>query len=302
MENWKKTIIQGAICVGLLCVIWGGYFFIRIYYTDRILDIKEDDFSWVYQVDSVKTEGKEFVLQGFAFELKKNSEDGAFEIVLQEVESGKRYFLEMEYMERKDVNDYFLCEYDYLYSGFVASIKKNKLDLENENYEVLLRDAGERKTYRTGTYISKGSLMYTDPLEYRPLDVEGTDLEEIVKNGILRVYRPDFGMYVYQYERELYWIAEEGYDFVEGDTYVQYQLETTQVDKLPEIRLKNHWYTDNIGFMFRSNELLDIDTGKYRVTKEAIPEEYSITTIWTGNYREKWLWRQGYRLYYVFER
>ena len=297
----KKTIIQAIVCVMVVCLIWGGYFFARHYGTDRILNIKKDDFSWVYQVDSLKTEGKNLVLRGFAFELEKNSEKKAFEIILQEIESGKRYFPEMEYVERKDVNDYFMCEYDYLQSGFEATIKRTKLNLESEHYEVLLRDAGERKTYQTGIYISKGILMYTNPLEYEPLDVDGTDLEEIVEHGVLRVYRPEFGVYIYQYEDELYWIAKPEYGFVDEDTYVQYQLYTTQIDRLPQHRLENNWYWDNIGFMFSANESKDGMYGEYRVTKNMLPKEYSIKCILTGNYVDGWLWYQEFRPYYYLE-
>ena len=144
--------------------------------------------------------------------------------------------------------------------------------------------------------------MYTNPKEYVPLEVAGTDLEEIVENGVLRVYRPDYGMYVYQYEGELYWIAEPEYGFVEGDTVVECQLDTTQIARLPQHRLENQWYWDNIGFQFRSNECIALNTGKYRVTKKALPKEYSITKIWTGNYINNWIWLSYFRPYYKFDK
>lgn len=289
------------ICVGLVCLIWGGYFLAKHYGTDRILDVREDDFSWVYQVDSAETEDGEFVLRGFAFELDKDATEGAFEIVLQDIESGKRYFPKMRYMERADVNKYFLCEYDYLQTGFEAAIKAKKLDLDEKSYEVLLRRADERQTYQTGTYISKGSLMYANPSEFEPLDVEGTDLEMVVKDGVLRVYRPDYGMYVYQYDGELYWIADSMYDFVDGDAIMQYQLDTTQINRLPSDRQNNNWTWDNISFKFSEYELLGGNTGEYRVAKAMIPIEYSVEKIWTGNYKEKWIWQQNFRPYYQFK-
>lgn len=301
----KKTIIQIVIqiliCISLLCVIWGGYHLIRVYYVDRILDVKADDYSWVYQVDSAKVEEGDFVLQGFAFALDKDSEEESFEIVLQDIDTGKNYFPSMKYMEREDVNDYFLCEYDYLQSGFIAKIKARKLELEERNYEVLIRVKGERETYQTGIYLSKGELMYTDPTKYVALDVAGTDLERIVEQGVLRVYRPDYGMYVYQYAGELYWIAESGYGFLDGDSYVQYQLDTTQIEKLPQRRLENQLYNDNIGFRFTENELLEWKCGDFRVAKKALPKEYAIEKIWTGNYIEKWIWRQEFRPFYFFD-
>lgn len=301
MNEWKRRLWQALICVGLVIAIWVFYLFAmsRIH---RQIELYTDDFSWVYQIESVETEGKKLLLRGFAFQLKQDAVGKNFEIILQDVSTGKNIFSKMKCGEREDVNRYFLCEYDYLQSGFEAAFKTGKLDLENRNYEVLLRPIGGKKAYQTGIYLAKGQLVYTNPTEFKKLDVAGTDLEEVVEQGVLRVYRPDYGMYVYQYEREFYWIAELGYGFNEkGDTYVQYQLDTTQIMKLPEERLSHQWYWDNIGFWFCSKELSEWNTGKYRVTKEKIPAEYSVTRIETGNYKDGWIWHQYFRPYYRFE-
>lgn len=299
MENWKRTLIQGAICVGVLCLIWGGYFLALKYGIDRILDIKGNDFSWVYQVDSVDLQGGKCVLKGFAFKLNTDAKREAFEIVLQDIETEEKLFLKMEYNNREDVNEYFACDYDYAESGFSALIDTEKVN--GRNYEVLLRVVDERDAYRTGTYLSDGELMYVNPLEYQTLEIKGTDLEEIINQGIVRVYRPDYGMYVYQYDNELYWIAEPEYGFVEGNTYVQYQLDTTQIERLPKTRLENEWYCDDIGFAFSKYEINDMDTGKYRVAKREIPKEYSVRKIWTGNYITGWIWIEEFFPYYFFE-
>lgn len=298
----NKTVVRVIVCVVLLVVVWGSYV-AAMEELHRRLEPVPDDFSWVYQIDAVETAGKKLVLRGFAFQLKRDAAGENFEIILQDISTGKNIFPKMKYTEREDVNRYFLCEYDYLQSGFEAAFKTGKLDLQDGNYEVLLRPNGERKrTYRTGIYLAKGQLVYTNPTEFQALDVAGTDLEEVVNNGVLRVYRPDYGMYVYQYEGELYWIAEPGYGFNEdGDSYVQYQLDTTQIANLPEGRLNNQWYWDNIGFQFSSKELSGWNTGKYRVAKERIPTEYSITKIWTGNHINGWIWIQYFRPYYRFE-
>lgn len=298
----KRGILHVVICVGLLCMIWGGYFLVKHYGTDRILEITEDDFSWVYQVDSVEKENDDFVIRGFAFELDKNAVEESFEIVLQDIDSGKKYFPKMEYTERQDVNDYFLCEYDYLKSGFCASIKAGRMDLEKGKYNVLLRISGEQKTYCTGIYICDGSLMYTNPKDYRELKVEGTDIEEIVENGVLRVYRPDFGVYVYQYDGYLYWIMEAGYGFIEDDTMVQYVLQTTQQEKLPQHRIEEQLDTDNRGFLFSKKEVLDVNTGEYRVAKEKLSVDYSVVRVRTGNYINSWEWIQDFRPHYQLEK
>lgn len=300
MEKCKKAVLQGAICVGLLVLVWGGYFLARYLGIERIMEIKANDYSWLFQIDSAKIADGDFVLKGFAFELGKDASGDNYEVVLKELESGKQIFFRTTMLERKDVNEYFLCEYDYLKSGFEARIAEKKIDIE-KNYEVILRMCSNKIAYQTGIYLSKGSVFYTDPREFVPLQVEGTELESIVRDGILRVYRPDCGMYVYQYNWNLYWIAEPMYEFdSNGDTYVQYQLRTTQVNRLPQERLDNQLYWDNIGFAFSEKEVLKMNTGKYRVAQAKLPKEYAIEKIGTGNFVNEWTWQQDFRPYYLF--
>ena len=128
-------------------------------------------------------------------------------------------------------------------------------------------------------------------------------MEEIVNKGYLRVYRPDRACYVYQYKGSLYWIADKEFAFEEdGTTYIQYHLWTTQIDKLPQKRLKNKWYWDNIGGNFEDYEIRD-NFGKYRVMRREIPLQYSITSIETGYYVDgEWKWKGFFRpIYYLSE-
>lgn len=298
----KKTKIQLFIFVGLMCVVLGGYYFTHNkIMTDKKRELCEDDFSWVYQVDCIEKKDNNIVLNGFAFQLGLDSKNQMYEIILCNLNSGDYIFSKMEYVERQDVNQYFLCEYDYSKSGFIAIFKNKMLDLQNQQYEILVRILGKEKTYQTGIFIADGKIVFTNPLEFQPLDVAGTDLEEIVKNGILRVYRSDCGMYVYQYKGALYWIAEPKYEFnEEKETYVQWHLETSQIENLPQYRLENEWYFDNLGFSFSENELKEWNTGKYRVAKKELPTEYSITKMNIGRYEETWIWNEEFRPYYEF--
>ena len=300
MEKVKRTKIHGIVCVILVVLIWCGYFFAREIMNRQVVAV-EDNFTWVFQVESLSEVNGEIFLEGFAFELNEDVREGKCEIVLQDVDTKKNYFSEVKDTKRKDVNGYFLCEYDYTLSGFIAMFKDNEVSLNGSAYEVLLRPDGSRSAYRTGTFISEGKIVYANPREFYLLDVEGTELKKVVENGILRVARPDYGMYVYQYKGELYWVADEGYGFVDDDSCVQYQLETTQNDRLPEYRKKNNWDWDNLGFMFQEEEMVEENWGRYRVAKKALPEAYSITKIWTGNYIDEWIWKQYFRPYYVFD-
>jgi len=298
----KRTLTQMIVCIGLVCIIWVAYFLVKHYGVNRILEVKEDDFSWLYQVDSMEIGGEYLVLEGFAFEMGVDAKKGAYEIVLQDIESQKTFFLDTEYEKRFDVNEYFSCEKDYSMSGFVSQILLKKIDLYNETYEILLRVKGDRLAYCTGIYISNGKLMYVNPAEYSPLDVEGTVLEKVVENGFLRVYKPEYGMYVYQYEGMIYWIAENGHELVEDDTPVPFQLFTTQAEKIPRESPSYESGIDNIGFLFYENEWKDESIEGYRVARETLPTGYSIVKVLTGHHdNNDWIWREYFRPIYQLQ-
>ena len=274
-------------------------------------EIIKNNFSWVYQVDNIEIQDKKLVLNGWAFPLGKDAEFDSYEIILLENETGNRFVLNTSYSNRKDVNEYFLCEYDYTASGFQAMISTGKLDLEQYTYEVLLYTVKEKKAYSTGVFYANGEILFVHPDEFEPLQTAGTDLEEITEDGVLRVYRPEIGMYVYQYAGQLYWIAEPWYEFINGDALIQFQMNTTQVDNLPQNRLDNGWYWSNLSFWFQQHRLTDGDYGKYQVAVYSLPTEYSLTKIWTGYHsdgfpngyvdeqnRTGWIWMNYFRPWY----
>ena len=293
-KSRKKQVLLFLTNMTVLIFI---YLVIMNQFNSQIL---EDDFSWVYQIDNITETEDELHIKGWAFPLNKNAEQKNCEIILYDTKTGKRNYPELIYESREDVNEYFLCEYDYTESGFVAVFFTKHLQLENSIYQILLKPKGSKKAFETNVYYDNGKIMYVHPDEFVPLEVVGTDLENVVENGVLRVHRPDYGMYVYQYEGELYWIAELNYGFVNENTVVEYQVNTTQIDKLPKERLSHDWLWDNLGFEFRVKELLDWNTGKYRVAKYSLPIEYSITYISTGNNINGWLWKTNFRPWYDF--
>lgn len=271
------------------------------WYLKRIYGIVDDNYSWVYQIENVQVEEQMLSMQGWAFALGKDAAENNYEIVLHDINTGKRVFPHMEYEIREDGNNYFFCEYDYRNSGFLAEFAIKKNEVKNNQYEIILKSENAENAYSTGIFLVDGKIQYVHPEQYVPLQIEGTDLEEVVSEGRLRVYRPDYGMYVYQYENDLYWIAEKKYAFVEGDTTVQFQMETTQISNLPLERQNENLKWDNKSFKFSKNELTEWNTGEYRVTKRALPTEYSIAKIWTGNYRNGWIWQQYFRPWYEFD-
>lgn len=293
-SRWKQGVFSG-ICMLTLFAIYLPW----KQAAEHRVTVISDDFSWVYQIDCMENREGQLKITGWAFALNKDAGENNFEIVLHSLETEKNIYPKISYEAREDVNEYFLCEYDYTQSGFTAVISQKKL--KDRVYEVLLKTGDGKNAYSTNIYYVDGAMTFVNPEEFTPLDVAGTDLEPIVEQGILRVYRPDYGMYVYQYEGELYWIADESFYFEEdGTTYMEYQLRTTQIEKLPSHRLENKWYFDNIGFYLEQNELLEWNTGNYRVFKAALPTAYAISNIETGYYNYtngEWIWVNYFRVY-----
>ena len=304
LENSKRKQLF-FFCISMFLIVTGYAVLISKIKIDKYLEFTkvEDDLSWVFQVEDIYESEKDFVIEGWAFGLWKDAYQKAYDIILYDIESDKGYFPEMQYCAREDINEYFLCEYNYLQSGFSAHISMQDLELNEQIFEILIRPAKSKKAYSTGIYIADGKLMYTNPKKFMSPEVDGTDLQEIVENGILRIYRPNEGMYVYQYENQLYWIADAYYAFNEsGDTYIQWHLETSQVENLPQYRLENNWHFDNLGFDFCENELKEWNTGRYRVARKELPVEYSIIRMNTGRHEDGWIWKEDFRPYYEFQK
>lgn len=310
MKNWKglckgvNESVFGRICfffISMTLIVWCYLANSERIYQNEIV-VQEDNFTWMFQIDSTTEISDKVQFKGWAFQISTDAKRKNCVVVLRDIKNGEMIYTDMQYDDRADVNAYFLCEKDYTRCGFIATVNTEKLDMENAIYEFVLRKTASREAFATGIYYSEGKIVYTNPEEVIPLETEGTDLEQVTENGILLMYRPDVHAYVYQYEGSLYWIVEEEYDFVDGDTFIQFQMNTTQPENLPEDRLENGWMWSNIGFLFSKKELTDWNTGKYRVAVRKIPTDYSVTNVWTGNYIETWLWKETFRIRYEFEK
>ena len=244
--------------------------------------------AYCFQVDSAFTDGREMEISGFAFRYEHPFSDYS---LLLRYEDGTQIELEKEIVPRSDVNNYFLCDYDYTSSGFTARAAV----MEGE-YEVLIKWPLSI-ALSTGVFIDSEGVHYAPEKKFKEPEINA----DFVQKGIVRVYRPDFHCWVYQYEGSLYWIVEQDFYFeTDGSTYIQFQLWTTQPEKLPQKRIESGWNWDNIGGMFEDYEI-DGDFGDYRVMKRELPTDYSITSIETGYHKNrKWVWQQFFRPIYGF--
>ena len=269
-----------------------GIFFIIctiVILTGRIIADVEADITprmfW-FEVEDVQVTDNTVTIEGTA--VRYDHEDETPEIILRSTDTGKRIKLKTKTEVQRD---------DYLgvdVNSFSASGNLGRT--VSDEYEVMIRWPWTM-TLSTGAFIRGSDIHYHQSSELVEPDMSNApDLRDIVENGMLRVYRPDFHCWVYQKDWSLYWIVDEDFDFEEdGSTYIQYQLWTTQIDKLPQKRLENNWLWDNIGGCFEDYEVQG-DFGSYRVMKRAIPTSYPVTAIETGYYKDgAWVWKHYFR-------
>ena len=267
-----------AVCVGV------------IYMGNNVTQVEADITPrlFCFQVDEVSAIDSGYVqISGFAFRYEHATTD--YDIFLRPTGEGKTIKLKTYVYDRPDVDSHFSCEYDYTSSGFTAIGR-----VQNTEYEVMIRWPWSIPL-STGVYITGGSIHYASQKEFKAPDIDA----EFVKSGTLRVYRPDCHCWIYQYQGCLYWIADSSFEFEDDrSTYIQYQLYTTQKNRLPANRRENGWFWDNIGGFFE-DYTVNVYYGPYRVMKRRIPTSYSVTAIVTGYHKNgQWIWKQWFRPIY----
>ena len=324
----KKKIIRHFMQFAVVCIVIIGFILIN----EQITDYKTNSFIFsndscdiAYQVEYSGVENEDFVIKGWFFELKsfRNNEREVDDnrkpiILLYDINSEKKdkndkseneemltgIAAKLEWYDRPDVNAYFSCQYNYTRCGFTARIPKGKIDLEDGQYQIIIKyltDNSDFSGIGSTTFIDKGKLSYINPKDKIELDVDGTYLESIVNEGICVISYPEFHIAVYQKDWKLYWIADEEYSFEEdASTYIQYQIDTTQFDKLPTGKNENGPFWGNMGGYFEEGEITGIkNCGKYRVYMRDIPKDYSVVIMATGYYDNgEWKWRRYFRPIY----
>ena len=122
----------------------------------------------------------------------------------------------------------------------------------------------------------------------------GTDLEWLVRTGILKVYEPLYDVYIYQFDNKLYWLIGTPLD---KQVTVLCYVYTNEPDKLPE-KMKKH-KLEILNFRAGDNNEITgtIRCGKYRLFERAIPKDYNITAVRTGFYANKKVaWERYFRV------
>ena len=203
LEKVLKERTFGKLLVLINAVFMAGCLGVFIYGlgSDRI-EADTTSRSYCFQIDEVTVTDGVLTMNGCALRYGHSTDSVSF--VLRPAE-GEEVELDTTYgTARPDVNEYFLCDHDYTPSGFTAHGK-----IENKEYEVMIEWPWSIPI-STGVFISSSGVHYMPEKDF----VEpsgGPGLERIVKNGVLRLYRPDYHCWVYQVGWDLYWITEDGF-------------------------------------------------------------------------------------------
>lgn len=322
MENkQKKRIIYSDSEIGLklqftIFVVLTAIVIIGYIIVDNIIDVRShrkysitNNMNLINDIENVTYESDKIIIDGYAFMSNRDSSDDLISVFLRNVMTENEVWLDMEQVDRPDVNAHFTGEQEYKNTGFIAFTKRKKID-NKEVYEIIINidyvetteDSSRdiRKTVSTNHYILNGNLYNYNPNEFdKPdMNVESELLRKVFTNGQLCFYQKEEGMYVYQYDGKLYWVATEDFNFEEsGGTRIIFHLYTSQVERLSEDRKQYRF--DNLDFDFEESEYKDDNTTPYRIAIQDIPEEYAITYITTGIYdmeAKKSYWLKNFQL------
>lgn len=311
LEKIKQNFISQIItCIALSLIVI--FTFLVIYNNMPIKYEIINDSNVINDIEEVNVINNKINIKGYAFYINSDSSYSKINILLRNVNGQDEIWTDVEQIHRTDVNEYFRGNYNHDFSGFMAYVKEKKLK-SDECYEILVKldfkndnsNFYTSKTVSTNRYIVNGKLYSYNPFEFiQPIrDVESELLQDVFTKGKLCFYLDDIGIYVYQYDDKLYWIADEKFKFNEdGLTFIQYQIYTSQKDKLPEHRIQHGF--DNLGFYFEEYEYKDENTYPYRVAIQDLPYEYPITSILTGVYNsseKSWVWSKQFQIEHNFQ-
>ena len=223
-----------------------------------------------FAIDGLSLQGNRLMLQGIC--RAYGQETPSYQILLRGVVSGRVY-------KADTVSD------GDRFQAIVHAVP-------DEKAEVLVKFK-IYSPWQTSVYINKGRLEYVRGTVKEP-DTVGTDLEWLVRSGILKVYEPLYDAYVYQFDNKLYWLIGTPLD---KKVTVLCYVYTNEPDKLPEKMKK--YKLESLNFRAGDNNEITgtIRCGKYRLFEREIPTGYNITAVRTGFYANKKVtWERYFRV------
>lgn len=299
MEKWKKKILQGAICAGLLCLIWGGYFFSvkLIRQNNRVKVIKEQavtiDYNVLSSIEEVDIQKDKVYFSGWAF--WRGVDNIGINMVLQPTDGKESVVLEVDLSAREDINNKFNLECGNC--GFKAEINKNKLE-KDRCYEVLLSLSYEEKKdgskeitevikkIAANRFFYNGEMYRYNPKEFDTPKISDEHIQNIVKQGQLYVYDAENKVWVYQFGNNLFCIANaENVVPLEEVPSVPMLFYTFSDDLVPEDRKDRYLEKgyDNYEIYLDEEHCFEGIDSQYYVVSFELPE-YPVTYVRMGTF------------------
>ena len=173
---------------------------------------------------------------------------------------------------------------DYTYCGFEVSADLEKTGIKDTDCEIIIQqNEYSSDIVPTGEYIVDGELSFKNPDTFIEPDVAGTDLEEIVRDGVLRAHVPDCGFYVYQKDWKLYWLIDE--NNAQGMEAVNFDYYDYMALSLRDSMEEYDYHTEFMqGHYSQDKSAEGMNTGHYKVIIRDIPVSFPVAWIEIGVY------------------
>lgn len=322
MEKKKKRVF---LEVGLIiCII-----ILFVLLNEQITDDRKssflqmaDSYLYSYQIDCARVENNELVIEGWILkfsdlnsdndkqEISLNDTKEKTEIVLYDMSNKEEVHIDGSrkpkkgiktstiLTSRKEIYSIFKINYDYSSCGFISKVNKKSIDIDNGNYQIIIKTDEDSDKGILAGYLIKGKLEVYDSTNSFELDVKGTDLETIVDKGICLVNNPDYNLCIYQYGWTLYWIIEKD-SFIDNsdDIYMQCKVEEVEFEDQTNKIKRRSWKNLSIDY----KNPINLNCGGYVVYKEELPQNNPFIRIVTGYKKinsEDWIWQEYFRPHY----
>lgn len=304
-ENKKKQVIFFVISMIILSVIY----IVVVSFVQKISE-KEVlsklspilDYQVLFEIeDVVKKDGK---LEFSGWMLRVDSKNKNVWLVFNEVNETEIKILKTSLIDRNDVGNYFMPNWNFGNCGFVSEVKCDefKKDVCYEVFLVLdyvtekeiegrIETLENKRKVSTGYYLFNDMLYRYNPQNFYEPQVIDEEILDVIKKGVLRGYDLNEKIWVYQYNRSLYFLIGSDFGFMEDvQIGIPVMPHTTREDLLPESRISYGF--DHLGFYFENKDYLRDGIEDYQVVVVTLPTEYPMTYIATGLYNaieESWM-------------
>ena len=303
----KKSVRQVTIFLVLEILILGIYLIgvrgAREVGREKAISKLEEStyYSVLCEVENVELKDDKVEFSGWAF--YPNARNKGIAVVLCETESGKEHVLLAELEEKEHIEDYFMlngCSGDV---GFRANVKKTEL-MQEKCYEILIAltyesesdgkvSERERKIIINQFYYD-GEIHSYNPKTFTKPEIQDEGLARVVEEGDVRGFDSESGVWIYQYEKKLYYIIDSSVNRVskEANVCIPVMPRTLRRDLLSDKR-RQYGY-DHLG-AFYADESYNVEgVSPYQVVVVELPLEYPITYVETGLYdsnKKTWIKR-----------